>query len=47
MRLTDFWRYLGNIIRNVGSLLEDYGFDYEDTAIGGFGSVLMYICQRR
>jgi ubiquinone/menaquinone biosynthesis C-methylase UbiE len=47
MRLTSFWRHLGDIIRDVGKLLEDHGFDYEDREIGGFGSVHMYICQRR
>ena len=47
MRMTSFWRYLGDIIRDVGRLLEAHGFDYEDTEIGGFGSVHMYICQRR
>ena len=47
MRLTSFWRHLGDIIRDVGKLLEDHGFDCEDREIGGFGSVHMYICQRR
>lgn len=47
MRLTSFWRHLGDIIRDVGKLLEDHGFDYEEWEIGGFGSVHMYICQRR
>ncbi len=47
MRLTSFWRHLGDIIRDVGKLLEAHGFDYEDRKIGGFGSVHMYICQRR
>ncbi|SVE31968.1 uncharacterized protein METZ01_LOCUS484822, partial [marine metagenome] len=47
MRLTGFWQRLGDIIRNVSSLLEEHGFDYEDTEIGGFGSVHMYICQKR
>ena len=47
MRLTGFWRQLGDIIRDVGKLLEDHGFDYEDCEIGGFGSIHMYICQRQ
>ena len=46
MRLTGFWRHLGDIIRNVCSLLEEHGFNYEDTEIGGFGSVHMYICKK-
>lgn len=47
MRLTSFWRHLGDIIRDVGKLLEDHGFEYEDREIGGFGSIHMYICQKR
>lgn len=47
MRLTRFWQYSGDIIRDVGRLLEDHGFDYKDTEIGGFGSIHMYICRRR
>ena len=41
------WQRLGDIIRNVGSLLENHGFDQEGTEVGGSGSVHMYICQRR
>ena len=44
MRLTSFWRHLVDIIRDVGKLLEDHGFDYEDREIGRFGSVHMYLC---
>jgi ubiquinone/menaquinone biosynthesis C-methylase UbiE len=47
MRLISFWRLLGDIIRDVGKLLGDHGFDYEDREIGGFGSVHLYICQKR
>ena len=47
MRLTGFWRQLGDIIRDVGKLLEDHGFHYEDREIGGFGSIHMYVCQKR
>jgi ubiquinone/menaquinone biosynthesis C-methylase UbiE len=47
MQLTSFWRHLGDVIRDVGKLLEDHGFDYEDWEIGGGGGVHMYICQKR
>lgn len=47
MRLTGVWRRLGDIVRDIGTLLEDHGFDYEDREIGGFGSVHMYLCRRR
>ncbi len=47
VRLISVWQRLGDIIRNVGSLLENHGFDQEGTEVGGSGSVHMYICQRR
>ncbi len=47
MRLIGFWQYLGDIVRDIGKLLEDRGFDCEDREIGGFGSVHIYVCQRR
>ena len=47
MKMTRFWGRLGDIIRDVGRLLEEHGFDYEDREIGGFGSIHMYICNRR
>ena len=47
MRLTRCWQQFGDILRDVGGLLEEHGFDYQDTEIGGFGSIHMYICHRR
>ena len=47
MRLTRCWQHLGDIIRDVGKLLEEHGFDCEDREIGGFGSVHLYLCQKR
>jgi len=47
VRLTRLWQRLGDIIRDVGKLLEDHGFDYEDQEIGGFGSIHMYICHKQ
>lgn len=47
MRLTRFWQQTGDLIRDVAKLLEDHGFEFEDTEIGGFGSVHLYVCQKR
>jgi ubiquinone/menaquinone biosynthesis C-methylase UbiE len=44
--LTRFWQRLGDIIRDLDSLLSASGFAYEDTEIGGFGSVHMYLCKK-
>ena len=45
-RLTRCWQLSGDIIRDMDSVLEAHGFEYEDIEIGGLGSVHMYICQR-
>ncbi len=45
-RLTRFWQAMGDIIRDMDSLLEG-GFDYNDIEIGGFGSVHMYVCKKK
>jgi ubiquinone/menaquinone biosynthesis C-methylase UbiE len=45
-RLTRLWQRAGDIIRDIDGLLVARGFDYEDTEIGGFGSVHMYVCHK-
>jgi len=40
------WERLGDIIKDVGSLLNKYGFNYQETAIGGFGSVHLFIAKK-
>ena len=47
MRLARCWQHFGDILRDVGRLLEEHGFDHKETEIGGFGSIHMYICHRR
>ena len=46
MALIRFWQRVGDIIRDVDSLLQTCGFEYDDAAIGGFGSVHMYLCEK-
>ncbi|MEE8153349.1 MAG: class I SAM-dependent methyltransferase [Phycisphaerales bacterium] len=46
MRLTRCWQHFGDVVRDVGRLLAEHGFEYQDTEIGGFGSIHMYICHR-
>ncbi len=46
-RLTRCWQLAGDIIRDMDRMLVAHGFDYEDIEIGGFGSVHMYICQKK
>ena len=37
------WEKLGDIIKDINSLLVKYGFDYKDLPVGGFGSVHLFI----
>lgn len=45
-RLTRARKISGDLIRDTGKLLGEHGFDFEETEIGGFGSVHMYVCRR-
>ena len=45
-KLTRSWQRAGDIIRDMDGVLVAHGFEYEDTEIGGFGSVHMYVCDR-
>ena len=47
MMLTRFWQVGGDIIRDVSALLDMEGFVYQDLEIGGFGSVHMYLCEKK
>jgi ubiquinone/menaquinone biosynthesis C-methylase UbiE len=42
MALIGLWRLTGDVIRDVGPLLEDGGFRVEEHEVGGFGSVHLY-----
>ena len=39
------WEKLGDIIKDINSLLNKYGFNHQDISIGGFGSVHLYIAK--
>jgi len=41
------WEKLGDIIKDINALLTEYDFDFEDQPIGGFGSVHLFIAQKR
>ena len=41
--LTKFWKQTGDIIRDMGELFDQTGFSFSDEAIGGFGSVHLYV----
>ncbi len=40
------WGKLGDIIKDINSLLIKYGFDYKDFPVGGFGSVHLFIAKK-
>ena len=40
------WEKLGDIIKDINSLLIKYGFDYKDLPVGGFGSVHLFIAKK-
>jgi ubiquinone/menaquinone biosynthesis C-methylase UbiE len=37
------WEKFGDIIKDLKALLDKHGFSYESTAVGGFGSVQLFI----
>lgn len=43
---TRFWAGVGDIIRNMESLFDRFGFEYTDKEIGGFGSVHLYVAEK-
>ena len=45
MALTKFWIASGDIIRDMGKLFEESGWNFQDEEIGGFGSVHLYVCE--
>ena len=46
MKATRAWMAMGDIIREMPPLFEQFGFDYTDEEIGGFGSVHLYVAQK-
>jgi ubiquinone/menaquinone biosynthesis C-methylase UbiE len=43
MKLTQFWASTGDIIRDMGQLFNQSGFQYEEKEVGGLGTVHLYI----
>ena len=46
MKATRAWMAMGDIIREMPPLFEQFGFDYTDEEIGGFGSVHLYVAHK-
>jgi ubiquinone/menaquinone biosynthesis C-methylase UbiE len=47
MAMTRMWISFGDIVRDMGALYERFGFTYQDEEIGGFGSVHLYIADKK
>ncbi len=45
--LTRFWANSGDLIRDMDALLQTAGWIYTDTEVGGFGSVHLYVAEKR
>lgn len=41
------WEKFGDIIKDINLLLIKYGFDYKDIPVGGFGSVHLFIAEKK
>lgn len=46
MKMTRLWASAGDIIRDMGALFAETGFRCQDKAIGGFGSVHLYVASK-
>jgi ubiquinone/menaquinone biosynthesis C-methylase UbiE len=47
MRMTRVWLALGDIIRDTGAMLHRFGFEYSEREIGGFGTVHLYVADKK
>jgi ubiquinone/menaquinone biosynthesis C-methylase UbiE len=47
MRMTRFWVALGDIVRDMGATFRQFDFEYTDREIGGFGSVHLYVAEKK
>ena len=41
------WEKLGDIIKDINSLLIKHNFEYKDVSVGGFGSVHLFIAHKK
>ena len=46
MTMTKAWIAMGDIIRDMKPLFEQFDFEYTDEEIGGFGSVHLFIAEK-
>jgi ubiquinone/menaquinone biosynthesis C-methylase UbiE len=47
MKATRLWAALGDIIRDMDELFDQFNFDYTEEEIGGFGSVHLYVAEKK
>ncbi len=47
MQMTKAWIAMGDIIRDMKPIFEQFNFDYTDEEIGGFGSVHLFVAEKR
>jgi ubiquinone/menaquinone biosynthesis C-methylase UbiE len=46
MLMVKMWFLLGDLVRDIDSILKAFDFEYTDTEIGGFGSVHLYVATK-
>jgi ubiquinone/menaquinone biosynthesis C-methylase UbiE len=47
LRMLRVWIALGDIIRDTGAMLQQLGFEYTEREIGGFGTVHLYVAEKK
>ncbi len=47
MQLARMWIAMGDIIRDMDTLFQQFSFDYTAEPIAGFGSVHLYVAEKR
>jgi len=47
MAMTKFWMTSGDIIRDMGKLFDELGWEFQEEEIGGFSSVHLYLAEKR
>lgn len=40
------WQALGDVLRDMGALFQEFGFEYTNQEIGGFGSIHLYVAKK-
>ncbi len=46
-RMADCWKYLGDVILDMGGLFRQFSLAYMDEEIGGYGSVHLYVATKQ